>query len=402
VLRERGVRRVALLALALAACPGGDPGDDTGSSGADVGGTTAGPTGGPTAAPTSEPPGPTTGDPPPTSGTDDTGTGDTSTGDPGVPEVHWVGRHDASDPNAVRMGWSGVGAVVRFAGTGASVTLDDAARWFTVVVDGAVQPPLATSGGVQTYPLATGLPAGEHTVELYRRTEGSFGPTVVLGFELEGELLPPPAVTRRIEVIGDSISCGYGNEGEAPCSFSAETENHYLTYGAFAARALGAELSTVAWSGKGMVYNYGDDKNEPMPTLYDRTVATEGAAWGFAWQPDVVVINLGTNDFSTDDDPPEDVFVPAYVAFLEHLRAVYPDAFLLPVAPSLFGDEVALVAGYLQAAVDQRHAAGDMDVAFEDVNVPWIGSGCDGHPSVATHEQMGMKLAQALQAHLGW
>ena len=338
------------------------------------------------------------------SGTTTSSTGpDTSTGEPPAePAVHWVGRHDASDPGHVRMGWSGVGAVLRFAGTGASVRLDDHGRYFTVLVDGALQPTLATSPGEQSYVLASGLPDGEHTLELYRRTEGSFGATTVLGFDLEGELLAPPPVQRRIEIIGDSITAGYGNEGVAPCSFSAETENHYLTYGALAARTLGAELSTIAWSGKGVVYNYADDVFEPLPQVYDRLLAAEPTAWDFSWQPDVVVINLGTNDFSTGNDPPEGVFVPAYVELLAHLRAVYPDAFILAVAPSLFGAEVALVAGYLQSAVDQRHLAGDAEVGFADINVQWIGSGCDGHPSLATHAGMAMRLTSELQAQLGW
>lgn len=407
--------RSFVIPLLLVACYAGDADNDVATTTTTT--STASPTstspadastGAPPVTSTGESPATTSGD---TSSADTTGpmedptsTGaDETTGPaPEPPAIHYVGRHDASDPDRVRMGWSGVGAVFRFAGTDASVRLDDAGRYFTVVVDGAVQPPLATSPGEQTYPLAVGLAAGEHTIELYRRTEGSFGATEILGVDLVGELLAPPPVTRRIEVIGDSITCGYGNEGVAPCSFSAETENHYLTYAAVAARTLGAELSTVAWSGKGLVYNFGDDKNEPLPQVYDRLIAGEATAWSFAWQPDVVVINLGTNDFSTDGDPPADVFVPTYVDFLAHLRDVYPGAFLLPIAPTLFGDEATLVAGYLQDAVDQRHAAGDPDVAFADVNVEWIGSGCDGHPTVATHAGMAANLVAALELHLGW
>ncbi len=397
--------------LLLSACFQGQPAD-TGSSTLDA--STDGPDGSSTPADTSSASTPTTSDSttdnPGTTGTTsepgtttDPSTGDSSTGEPqGEPAVHYVGRHDASDPGHVRMGWSGVGALLRFTGTGASVRLDDQSRYFTVLVDGVLQPTLATTPGEQSYLLAAGLPPGEHTLELYRRTEGSFGPTVVLGFDLEGELLAPPPVTRRIEIIGDSITCGYGNEGVAPCSFSAETENHYLTYGALAARALGAELSTVAWSGKGVVNNYGDDVFEPMPQVYDRLLAGDPAPWNYSWQPDVVVINLGTNDFSTDNDPPEGVFVPAYVDFLAHLRAVYPQAFILAIAPSLFGAEATMVAGYLQDAVDQRHLAGDAEVAFADINVQWIGSGCDGHPSLATHAGMAMNLTTELKTQLAW
>ena len=97
--------------------------------------------------------------------------------------------------------------------------------------------------------LASGLPAGEHLVELYRRTEANQGESQFLGFDFgEGALLaPPPRAERRIELVGDSITAGYGNEGaDMSCPFSPDTENHYLTYGALAARQLGAEASTVA------------------------------------------------------------------------------------------------------------------------------------------------------------
>lgn len=332
------------------------------------------------------------------------GTSDDSTGEPppAEPGIHWVGRYDDTDPAAVRMGWSGVGLVVRFDGTGATVRMDDQSQFFTVVVDGAVQPTLATGGGMQDYVLAAGLPAGEHTIELYRRTEGSFGPTVVQEVLLEGELLAPPPVVRRMEIIGDSITAGYGNEGVDPCNFSADTENHYQTYGAIAARTVGAELHTVAWSGKGIVYNYGDDVNQPMPELYDRTVATEAGEWSFGRQPDVVAINLGTNDFSTGNDPPGELYVGTYVEFVGHLRDVYPQAFILLLQPSLFGAEATMVQGYLEDVVAQRQADGDAAIAYADVNVDWIGSGCNGHPTVATHEGMAGRLVEELQLHVGW
>jgi lysophospholipase L1-like esterase len=333
----------------------------------------------------------------------DTGDESSTTGEPTEPAVHWVGRYDDSDGVHHRFGWSGAGLVVRFDGTGASVTMDDAAGWWTVVVDGQVQAPLTTSGGEQSYTLTTGLPAGEHVVELYRRTEGSFGASSIGEVALEGELLPPPAVTRRIEVIGDSITCGYGNEGSDKfCNFSADTENHYLTYGSIAARVVGAEIVTVAWSGKGIINNYGNDTFEPLPQVYDRIIAGEPTAWDFSWQPDVVVINLGTNDFSTDGDPSEGDFVGAYAAFLAHLRDVYPDALIMPVAPLLGGDELTMVEGYIQSAIDMRAGAGDTNLAFANINVDPIGWGCDYHPSVATHEAMAELLADELALQLGW
>lgn len=198
--------------------------------------------------------------------------------------------------------------------------------------------------------------------------------------ELDGELLAPQLPGRRLEILGDSISCGYGNLGaDQYCDFSADTEDHWQTYGAITARAFGAELSTVAWSGKGVIYNYGSDKFLPLPELYDRTLPTEEMpSWGFGPQPDAVLINLGTNDFSTDDDPTETLFVGEDVTLLERIRTRYPEALILgTAAPLLGGSDLTTVQGYIQQAVDQRAAAGDSRVKRIDLTVTAQGWGCD-------------------------
>ncbi len=323
--------------------------------------------------------------------------------------VHYVGRFDQTDAEAMRFEWSGSGVVAAFQGTSVSVNLEDTgSNEFTVVVDGELQDKLVADAGENTYALAAGLADGEHIVEVYRRTEASFGPSTFLGFDFgaDGALLPPPPPPAyKLEVIGDSISCGYGNEGDsATCGFSADTENHYMTYGAIAARALDAEVVTIAWSGKGIVYNYGEDTNDPLPALYDRILpSSSSAAWDFSVQPDAVVINLGTNDFSTDGDPSPDLFAGEYESFLSHLREVYPDTFILCTVGNLLnGDDLAAARAGIATAVAARNAAGDAQVEAWEMNVPNDDPGCDYHPSVPTHEAMADALVSELQSRLGW
>lgn len=322
---------------------------------------------------------------------------------PLIPGVQWVGRVEPTATGA-RMGWSGTGVIIRFRGTAVTANLDSIAQYYTVVVDGVVQPPLDVTGGAGIYTIAADLGEGEHTVELYRRTEGSFGVSEIADIEVDGELLGLPAPSRRIELLGDSISCGYGIEGANEfCNFSAETENHYLTYGAIAARAVGAQLSTIAWSGKGVIFNYGDDTFEPLPALYGRTLATEPVLYNVTHPADAVVINLGTNDFSTDNDPTENQFVPAYVALLENVRANHPGAVILPtLAPGLGGDDETRALAYIASAIAERNAAGDAAVRFADLRTANIGFGCDYHPSIATHEAMATLLTAVLRVELGW
>jgi lysophospholipase L1-like esterase len=322
--------------------------------------------------------------------------------------VHFVGRVARSGDQAT-FAWSGTGVVAAFEGTEVSVQLKDSGtNQFTVLVDGEVKPTLKPQSGSQSYALAQGLSAGRHEVALYRRTEANQGPTTFEGFTfgVGGSLLPPPAPkSRHLEIVGDSITCGYGNEGaDTSCTFSPDTENHYLTYGAIAARALDAELSTVAWSGKGVMYNYDTDTTNPMPTLYNRVLPDDpNSRWDFSTQPDAVIINLGTNDFSTDGDPTTEQFRDAYMGLIAQIRTGAPNAIILCTNGNMLsGTDLDAARAGIHAAVDAVRAAGDEKVVAWDMNVANDSPGCDWHPDLAAHQLMANALVAQLEQHLGW
>ena len=323
--------------------------------------------------------------------------------------VRMIGRHDGCVSGGVQFAWSGAGFVARFAGTGLSFTQDGPAGYATVVVDGVVQADLVTQDGEHSYAIASGLPAGEHVASVYRQGEASFGTTLLLSVTVaDGSLLPPPpAPERHIEIFGDSITAGYGNEGDSTsCSFSAETENHYLTYGALLARSFGADLSTVAWSGKGVVVNYGGDTSTTLPEMADRANPhSTTSVWDYtlAPPPDLVLINLGTNDFSTESDPSHDAFVAGYQGLLEKIRARYPDTFILcTVGPLLTGSDLDSARAGIDAAVAARKQAGDAKVASHAMQTGNPDPGCDWHPSLATHQAMATELSGVITSALGW
>jgi hypothetical protein len=321
----------------------------------------------------------------------------------GAPAVRFVGRIDRTDPKGPRFAWSGSGLVAAFDGTSIGVKLGGGQQ-YTVVLDGVVRPKLVPTSTATT-PIASGLPSGRHVVEIYRRTEAEWGESQFLGLELgAGTLLPPPpAPARRIEVIGDSISTGFGDEGASPCPYTIDTENHYVTWESVAARAVGAELVTTAWEGKGLVCNVGDGPcTMPFPTYYDRTLAMRAdSTWDFtAWQPHVVVINLGTNDFSTAVDPTPKEFSDGYVAFLRHIRANYEDALiLLTCGPMLGTSELNKVKDGISTAIA---TLGDPRIKSFDLAIQSGPTGCAGHPNVMTHQKMAVALIAELRKELGW
>ena len=324
--------------------------------------------------------------------------------------VRWFGRVDVSNPAEPRFSWSGSGFAARFTGTSLAIDLavSGSTQIFKVVVDGTAQPPFSATPGQKTYTLATGLAADVHTVELYRQTEGPQGESRLLELTVgEGTLMDPPAgAARLIEVIGDSITCGYGNLGKLADTECFTTESHWDTYAAVAARALGAELSTIAASGRGVIRNYGGDTGGTMPMLYDRVLTNAATpAWGFHVEPQAVVINLGTNDISNNKGDPGTAFRDAYVRLLETVRAKYPNTFIVCIiAPLLNGGELTTIQGHIRSAVAARAAAGDAKVELFDKIAPQTSDkfACQYHPNVAENALMAGLLEAELRTKLGW
>jgi lysophospholipase L1-like esterase len=317
--------------------------------------------------------------------------------------VRIVGR-TAPGAKGVRFEWSGVSIQARFHGTQVSIQLDDGGNQneFAVVIDGKTMDNLVTSSGKTSYQLASGLTEADHELVVWRRTEAYYNPTEYLGltdFGGNGALLPPsPAPERRIEIIGDSITCGYGDEGTPGCS-GTKPENNYLAYGSVAARSLNADLHTVAWSGIGMYRNYNEDgpSADAMSSRYDTALPTvSGSTWDFSkFVPQVVVINLGTNDFSTRGDPGQP-YVDAYVKFVQHVRSVYSQVYILCLIP------VTDATTDVNKVVTTIKSGGDDQIEAFDINVTTGGSGCDGHPDIAKHAAMGAKLAAEIQHVMNW
>jgi lysophospholipase L1-like esterase len=325
--------------------------------------------------------------------------------------VRFIGRVDTtSEPTHPRFSWSGSGFVARFSGTSlsADLAITGPTTIFKTVVDGVPQPAFTVrGGGTSTSMLASGLAAGEHSVELYRQTEGPQGETRLVKLTVgDGEMMDPPAgADRLIEVVGDSITCGYGVLGTLSDSDCFPTESHWDTYGAMIGRALNAEVSTIAGSGRGIVRNYGGDTGDTMPMVYKRAVTNATAPlWDFHVEPQAVIINLGTNDISNNKGDPGDAFTDTYRMLLETVRFEYPHAYIVCIiAPLLNGSDLAAITAHIKSAVDARATAGDTKVEF--FNVPPQTQdklACQYHPNVAENQAMADLLVPELKAKLGW
>jgi len=292
--------------------------------------------------------------------------------------LNYMGRWDTRDGKGPRCEWSGTSVSLRFHGVAASVSLKDGgSNYFQVIIDGMPGDVLHPGAGESMHALATGLPEADHTVELFRRTEAFGGPTQVLAFHLSpgAKLLDPVRRTRRIEIIGDSISCGYGNEGKSQNEhFQASTENAWMTYGAITARDFDADYSCIAWSGRKM---WPDDT---VPAIYDLTLPTDNTSrcsLEKSPRPDVIVINLATNDFG-HAIPDEAGWTGAYKDFIKHLRGLYPGAMVYVASGPMMSansPQLTTLKSYLGKIVTELRDAGDKKLAQIDFDPQNIKNG---------------------------
>merc|ERR1719215_2298633 len=167
---------------------------------------------------------------------------------------------------------------------------------------------------VKEYVIASGLSEAQHEIRLMKTTEPEWNdrepsPNWVTfhGVSL-GSGGGSARSSRRIEFLGDSITAGYCNLCHGPGPFDHSPtqlsagfgqESFALSWPNVICETLGAECSTVAWSGMGLVRNCCGGETF-MPEIWERTLATDSAAqWNFSsWVPDALVVNLGTNDGS--------------------------------------------------------------------------------------------------------
>lgn len=351
--------------------------------------------------------------------------------------IHYVGRTwnilEASTGEKCRVfSWPGIQASLRFEGTAVRARLRKNvpeymidSSWYKVFIDGQHTTDIAYKdhNTDTSILLAENLSPGIHTVSLYKRTETSQGTQIFCGFSFWGtDSVPPlPIPQRRLEFVGNSITCGYGvmdscGVGATCPSFTTTGEDHYHTYAAIAARALGAEDQTICWSGMGLYRNYmaasGSDPTMPIMWKYAQPVlhfsdTVSAAAWDYSlYVPDAVVINLGTNDFSTGI-PPQNEFVQTYVDFIHQIQAQYGSAIpiLLLLGPMLSNTSPTANGSTMEKYLDETIAQTGSTVhklVLTEMQPTILGVGADWHPNQAQSRLNAGELESKLRSILGW
>jgi hypothetical protein len=243
----------------------------------------------------------------------------------GYSQVTYIGRLLRDNAGPVRADWSGTMAIVRFEGKSLSLAYAESGEdYLNIWVDKEpgveADQVLHLTQGEGEAELCTFKKKGVHTVYLQKRSEGEYGCITFSSFKTDGTLLQArPWKERVIEIVGDSYTCGYGVEApDRDCPFVLSEENCNKSYSGILGRYFQADVVRISHSGRGIVRNYGDsDPGRTMPVRYPGVFdAAEGPKWVPDYTPDIVVIYLGTNDFSVGKQPSLDSWCQGYKTLL--------------------------------------------------------------------------------------
>lgn len=324
--------------------------------------------------------------------------------------IQYTGRIDFSNQLKPKLWASGAYVVIKFKGTACSAQINDELLWgkvhnyIEVIVDNQAARRIQLKGKENTIELAKNLANGTHTLIICKDTEAENGYIELLGFTCQ-ELLPVAAkAKRKIEFIGDSITCGFGSdESEIKCGAPNanwyDQHNAWMAYGPTTARSLNAQWHLSSVSGIGLIHSC-CDKKILMPQVFDKiNMAKDSLRWNFAnYQPDVVTVCLGQNDGVQDSAK----FCGAYVGFAKTLRQYYPKAKLVflssPMADATL--KTALVK-YIIAVRQTLAQEGERNTGSYFFSKQSI-KGCSSHPSLPEQQQISQELTAYLKKEMKW
>ncbi|MCQ4035122.1 cellulase family glycosylhydrolase [Kaistella montana] len=252
---------------------------------------------------------------------------------------------------------------------------------------------------------ASDLSRKVHSIRIYKATEAAMGEVFfdgkgvsTIAFQNEPK--------KKIEFIGDSITCGFGNdETDKKCGEGQWFDQHnaYLAYGPVLSRKLDSEFLLSSVSGFGMYRNWNTEKWEEniLPDVYNNLYLRPSGTAKFEniFQPDLVSICLGTNDLSSGDGKKERLpfnkhkFIGNYIEFVQNIYRKYPNTkIVLLNSPMVAGEQNKLLIECLLEVKkffsnNTKHSPIEI-FEFQEMKP----EGCGYHPSSKDDQKMADEL----------
>ena len=242
-----------------------------------------------------------------------------------------------------------------------------------------------------------------HKISIIKITEAAMSHAKLIGVNVtNGEIVPLPLSEdnrTKVEFIGDSITCGYGVYGDPDSEYHIKNEDGMVSYAALTAKSLGLNARYFSVSGFGVYVRYDGDPEGIITKVYPYTnyFVDETIKYNFNdFVPDLVVINLGTNDSGhLEKENIQNGFISNYVGLIKFIKSYAPDSKILCICGTLCTNAFT----YIDSAIKLATKAGLTDLytfelPYHDVERDGMAS---GHPSLITHQKDAELLAAKIK-----
>ncbi len=352
---------------------------------------------------------------------------------PDTSVFRYIGRFDLSNPSKPQFAHSGNQIEFQFKGPEILVGLSDISsggsenkNYFNVIVNGKVVDVIACGQGLKYYPIKLAQIDSFNTIEIFKRTEASCAIAVFHGVKYEiGEIKKTKSKQRKIEWIGDSFMAGYGNvlaiapppNGNPSTGFHAENENGYEAFGAITSRKLKADYSSVVVSGHGVYRNFDLSQEGTLPKVYSLIFQEEGYTgkpYNFDFQPDLIVIKIGTNDFGAEMQKPPVMadsirFVKAYLGFLDEVIQKNPNSKIVLTVGGGLTDyfpaglkRLSRFRSWVKEVERKEESKYKIEIGFFEFQPMQPPYGEDWHPTIQAQQKFANEITPYLKQFMNW
>lgn len=246
-----------------------------------------------------------------------------------------------------------------------------------------------------------------HTVSVYKSTESTDSHVGLKSITTNGSFIPEIEYKERhIEFIAASSSTGHGNLGNPNVSKSTENSDCMQAFSYLTARALDADISIYSASGWGVKFSKWTSPNTlNVYDAYKNLDFFSDVQWDITKiTPDVIVINLGTNDWSYISDTQDPSvqadrlkqFQDQYVDFLNYLHNIYPNCKIIMFYGLMNEKHI------FDATKEIYETAKKTNPGLAILQVTGDAQGSASHPSVSSHKQVAQLLIGKIEYEMGW
>ncbi|MBR1984080.1 MAG: Ig-like domain-containing protein [Clostridia bacterium] len=235
--------------------------------------------------------------------------------------------------------------------------------------------------------LAENLSNTAHTARIVKASPQDIGVIAIKNVKASSFAKATAKSDLLIEFIGDSITVGYSILDGGHGSQTVNNTDASKTYAYSIAKNLNADFSFVAT--QGIAVNSTPYLSTTMVNLYRWYSANKKVNYIYEKSPDVVVINLGTNDAAYLAQNPSHNLANDYFTLLNLIRGYHTDAYIVLTYGMMSIDEDVKIA--INSAIDDF---GDEKISFVTPAEP---SGEGGHPNQAVNDKTAEILTEYIK-----